>query len=273
MKRLIAVLFLCATPVLAKHDYSGAFAPAQTVTPPASTVPAPPALMSYDPTPLIATFVASSTWTNWANSAIQTLGQNQAADEAKIAALQPGTPGPIGPQGIPGIQGTPGLAGARGATGAQGPQGIAGPQGVAGVPGPMGPQGTPGIPGTGSASPDELLLVIPYGSTGFSITALGPLSEYPPVQRTRRIVDFTNVKQLRLCANIISAGGAGSFFQLELGPNWTLLNGPFSIVSNGLSCLPWTSYSGPVGDQTIRVSIAGAVNSSVTLDYISVQFK
>lgn len=271
MKRLIAVLFLCATPVLAKHDYSGAFAPAQTVTPPASTVPAPPALMSYDPTPLIATFVASSTWTNWANSAIQTLGQNQAADEAKIAALQPGTPGPIGPQGIPGIQGTPGIAGARGATGAQGVQGVVGPAGPVGPPGPTGPQGLQGNPGSGAPPQGELMLVIPYGSTGFSITALGTLSEYPPVQRTRRIVDFTNVKQLRLCANIISPGGAGSFFQLEMAPNWNVLTAQFPVVSAGLSCLPWTSYSGPAGDQAIRVSIAGS--SSVTLDYISVQFR
>lgn len=263
MKRLIAVAVLCVIAVTMT---------AQTPAPP-STIPPSPGQLSVDPVPLVNAFLASSVWSKWADDSITKLGQQMQAANTAIAAIPPGTVGPAGPQGIPGIQGTPGLAGARGATGAQGPQGIAGPQGVAGVSGPMGPQGTPGIPGTGSASPDELLLVIPYGSTGFSITALGPLSEYPPVQRTRRIVDFTNVKQLRLCANIISAGGAGSFFQLELGPNWTLLNGPFSIVSNGLSCLPWTSYSGPVGDQTIRVSIAGAVNSSVTLDYISVQFK
>jgi len=120
----------------------------------------------------------------------------------------------------------------------------------------------------------EYMLVIPFGSTGFSIASLGPLAEYPPVQRTRRVIDFSNVHQLRLCDNIISPASAGSFFQLEQSGDlstWAVISGQVGIVGAGLSCTPWTNYTGSANDQFVRISIAGS--GSVTLDYISVQLR
>jgi hypothetical protein len=122
----------------------------------------------------------------------------------------------------------------------------------------------------------EHMLVIPYGSTGFSITSLGALTEYPPTQRTRRKVDFTNVHQVRSCANIISPGATGSNFIIQESIDQTFaiaatISGPYDISFPGLTCSTWQPYTGPVGDQYIRVSISGS--GSVTLDYISVQLR
>jgi hypothetical protein len=122
----------------------------------------------------------------------------------------------------------------------------------------------------------EHMLVIPYGSTGFSITSLGVLTEYPPIQRTRRKVDFTNIRQIRSCANIISPGGAGSNFVVQQSPDVgfgtpTTISGPYDISFAALSCSPWQNYSGLPGDQFIRVEVGGS--GSVTLDYISVQLR
>jgi len=144
---------------------------------------------------------------------------------------------------------------------------------------PAGPQGPPGPTGPAGplAAPQEMLLVIPYGSTGFSITSLGAQTEYPPAQRTRRKVDFTNVHQVRSCANIISPGGAGSTFVVQIGPDTTYstgattLSGPYDITAAGLNCSAWQNYAGPGGDQFIRVLIGGA--GSVTLDFISLQLR
>ena len=144
---------------------------------------------------------------------------------------------------------------------------------------PAGPQGPPGPAGPAGplAAPIELMLVIPYGSTGFSITSLGAQTEYPPAQRTRRKVDFTNVHQVRSCANIISPGGTSSTFVVQIAPDTsystgaTTLSGPYDITVAGLNCSVWQNYAGPGGDQFIRVLIGGA--GSVTLDFISIQIR
>jgi hypothetical protein len=122
----------------------------------------------------------------------------------------------------------------------------------------------------------EHMLVIPYGSTGFSITSLGAQTEYPPTQRTRRKVDFTNVHQVRSCANIISPGATGSSFIIQESIDQTFaiaatISGPYDISFAGLTCSTWQPYAGPAGDQYVRVSIGGS--GSVTLDYISVQLR
>jgi uncharacterized coiled-coil protein SlyX len=59
---------------------------AQTV-PPASTVPVAPVLAPFDPTPIVVALASQTAWTDWAGLAITRLGQNQAADEAKLNAL------------------------------------------------------------------------------------------------------------------------------------------------------------------------------------------
>ncbi len=59
---------------------------AQTSTTP-STVTAPPALTAFDPTPIATAISQQSAWTTWAAAQIQTLGQNQSADETKLKSL------------------------------------------------------------------------------------------------------------------------------------------------------------------------------------------
>ncbi len=122
----------------------------------------------------------------------------------------------------------------------------------------------------------EYLLVIPYGSTGFSTISLGTQIEYPPTQRTRRLVDFTNVHQIRSCTNIISPAGAGSNFFIRQSPTATFttlatISGPYDLTFTGLHCSTWQPYGGPTGDQFIRVEASGS--GSVTLDFISMQVR
>lgn len=56
------------------------------VAPPPSTIPAPPTPIVFDPTPVISELAFQTTWTQWGTAAIVTLGQNQAKDEATLAA-------------------------------------------------------------------------------------------------------------------------------------------------------------------------------------------
>lgn len=157
------------------------------------------------------------------------------------------------------------------------PQGPPGPAGAPGAPGNAGVQGAPGVqgpPGPAGAGFAEIMLVIPYGASGFSITTLGSLAEYPPTPRTRRLVDFSGVHQFRPCANVVSAAASGSFFQLEQSGDqstWTVMGSPFSLSAAGLSCGPWTNYTGSLADRFVRVSASGS--SSVTLNFISLQVK
>lgn len=88
MKKLVlASLFVCASSLFisapaAAHDFSGAFAHPQTTTP--STIPPPPPAPSLDPTSIVAAFGASTAWTGWAQTSLQTLGANQASDESAM---------------------------------------------------------------------------------------------------------------------------------------------------------------------------------------------
>jgi hypothetical protein len=224
-------------------------------TPVPSSIPASPGPGVFDPTQLIAALGQQATWTKWADASITTLGQQTQANSVAIAAIPAGPPGPSGPAGV---QGPIGLTGA---TGPAGPQGVVGPTGA------TGPAGTP-------AAPTEIMLVIPYGTTGYSITTLGGLAEYPPAQRTWRLVDFTNVHQFRLCYNVIVPASAGSYFQIERSAdklNWSVLGTGFGLVGTGLSNSGWLNYTGPAGDGYIRIEAAGS--GSVTLDYISLQLR
>lgn len=128
---------------------------------------------------------------------------------------------------------------------------------------------------TPPAPPVDVMLVIPYGSTGYSITTLGALAEYPPAQRTRRKLDFTNVHQTRSCANVISPGGTGSNFAVQVSsdpsfatPLWL---GTFDVSQTYLTCTNWTPYTGAGGDQFVRVVVAGT--GTVTLDFVSLQLR
>lgn len=80
MKKLVVVVILLLL---------AAWLPAQTVSPPPSTVlPAPaPADATILVNPLSNVLQQNSSWTLWAGGAITTLGQNQFADEAKLKTL------------------------------------------------------------------------------------------------------------------------------------------------------------------------------------------
>ena len=188
-------------------------------------------------------------------------------------ALLGGIPGPQGIQGLPGADGAPGAPGATGppgptgATGPQGPQGVQGPVGPAGAQGPMGP--------TGPVGPNpELMLVMPYGGGTSTFTLSATLAEYATPPRTRRIVDFTNVHQFRLCTNVTTPGGAGSYLELDQSGDqatWKVLSTQLPISSAGLSCASWANYGGPMGDQFIRIS--GAGSGTLAVQFVSLQLR
>lgn len=50
-----------------------------------STIQPQPTLTPFDPTPIAALLAQQSTWTKWAGDSLTMLGQNQSADEARIA--------------------------------------------------------------------------------------------------------------------------------------------------------------------------------------------
>ena len=73
---------------------------------------------------------------------------------------------------------------------------------------------------------------------------------------SRRIVNFTNVRQFRLCANLANGAGAGSYIELDQSTDnstWTILLSNIDFSTSTLSCTPWTTYSGPASDAFVRL--------------------
>lgn len=191
------------------------------------------------------------------------VGVLSAAQGAQIALLQsqiaalsggtgvPGPAGPQGPQGVPGPAGVAGPQGPQGLTGAQGPTGATGPQGAAGPAGSAGP-------------PVEIPLA-------FNATyTLGSMRELSAA--TRRIVDFTNVHQVRLCGQIATPATSG-WFQLFVSSDqqtWTAIPAASVGISTGLYCSPWISYSSS-GDRYIRLN--GQGSGTLGLSYASAQVR
>lgn len=155
MKRITTLLALLAAFTLstqaAPRFYSGAYASphipyAQGTTadtPIPSTIASPPIPGDLDATnPVIAAFIQAGQYTGWIADSLNTLGVNQANDEAELALLKAnagaGSVGPQGAQGVPGPQGIPGPTGASGAQGVQGIPGIPGPAGATGATGATG---------------------------------------------------------------------------------------------------------------------------------------
>lgn len=216
---LLALLFTMSASAhsFPPSHFSGAFAHPQSTQP--STVPAPPTAPSLDPTPIVAAVAASTNFTNWLTAAINTLGTNQASDELKL-------------QGLMTNYGT--LANNQAVDEAA----IAKLQ-------------------SGSAGPaSEYLLVTttntPVGWGGMTSAN----TEFQASARTRRQVDFTNVRETRLCVSLFS-GVAGASIQVDTGTDqttWNPLITGLSLANKGMVCTSWAPYTAAPADQFIRIS-------------------
>lgn len=239
----IALTFATSSPAatLSPAHFAGAFAhprPPQAGTP-ASTVQPAPQLTPFDLTPIAAAIANSTNLTAWAVNSIVTLGQNQAADEAKqttdettIAALQSQ------------------LAALNAKVSAL------------------------GLPAN-----DVLLVVpynLPVGWSGMTST-LTEFQNGGSIQRTRRQIDFTNVHQVRLC-QFLSTPLAGATIELDAstdgGATWPALIPGISLATKGQTCTAWQAYSGPAGDAIVRIagSNSGAAGTPGWW-YISLQMR
>jgi hypothetical protein len=102
---------------------------------------------------------------------------------------------------------------------------------------------------------NEVLLVIPTSSpVGWSGVPVA-VTEFQGNVRTRRMFDFTNVHQVRLCQNT-GAALAGGVLNLEQSADqltWTALASA-DIGVKGISCSAWAAYAGPQSDAVIRVT-------------------
>lgn len=223
-KKVPAILLLALLSAIATNAHSfppahfaGAFAHPQSTQ--ASTVPAPPTAPSLDPTPIVAAVAASTNFTNWLTASINTLGTNQAADELKI-------------QGLMTNYGT-----------------LASNQAVDEA-------AIAKIQASASGPASEYLLVTttnsPVGWGGMTSAN----TEFQASARTRRQVDFTNVREIRLCVSLYS-GVAGASIQVDTGTDqttWNPLITGMSLANKGLACTSWGPYTGAQADQFIRIS-------------------
>lgn len=112
---------------------------------------------------------------------------------------------------------------------------------------------------------NEVLLVIPTSSpVGWSGVPL-TVTEFQGNQRTRRMFDFTNVHQVRLCQNL-SLALAGGVLNLEQSTDQTtwkvLASADMSL--KGISCSTWTAYSMPQSDAVVRVTGANPLSTVAT---------
>lgn len=216
---LLLALFAISTSAhsLPPSHFSGAFAHPQSTQ--SSTVPAPPNAPSIDPTPIVAAVAASTNFTNWITASINTLGVNQAADEVKIQNLLTsyGT--------LANNQAVDEAALAK-------------------------------LQASASASASEYLLVTatntPVGWGGMTSTN----AEFQASPRSRRQVDFTNVREARLCVSLYS-GVTGASIQVDTSTDqttWNPLITGLSLANKGMACTSWGPYTGAQADQFIRIS-------------------
>lgn len=225
-------------------------------------------------------------------------------------ALQPGQPGPIGPQGPTGAigpQGVTGPAGAKGTTGAAGPQGPIGPAGAIGPLGPVGPTGVPGPQGpvgatgamgpqgaagptgaTGAPGPAGIVAApIDYALVTHAALTLsgsqtwsmpGTLSElFGEIVRVQ--VDLTNASQVRVYAQIGSNYGPSAAivycqYSVDGGTTWKVLTNSASAGSTGAHLSTWANVpSGAKADVLVRAVSNHGNSSDVDIEAFHLQVK
>lgn len=202
-KRILFIgtaLSLCAFATQAAPGfYSGAFAHPQDPAP----VPVTPIIGNPPPmgvldlqSEVVQKFIQAGDLTTWLEQAVATLATNQAADEAKLAAIGAGAPGPAGPQGDPGPQGPQGIPGAQGPAGANGAAGAAG---TTGSTGPAGPSGA-SVPSFSVASGYTINVIANAGSC--SASTLG---------RNAGAIQFTTADMPFACDFLVWAPQAGNY--------------------------------------------------------------
>jgi hypothetical protein len=157
-----------------------------------------------------------------------------------------------------------GQAGPGGSAGTPGPPGAAGVPGPAGAPGTAGQMGATGLTGAGAATPETLpLLSENWGSFGNPAWTNQPagLTELFGTTVGRLKADLTATAQVRLIANVATAGAAGAAIRAQHSTDqssWNYLDGAtgpsVGVGTTGLKVSAWVNVTGAAkADVFIRV--------------------
>jgi hypothetical protein len=193
-------------------------------------------------------------------------------------------PGGAGATGPPGAAGSPGTAGTLGPMGPAGPPGGTGATGTRGTTGTQGTTGPTGA--TGPSNPQDMAFIAPGALDGLTWTNQpAALTELNGTTARRTQFDLSNVSQVRLTENVLTAGAAGppaAKLRAQYSTDqssWSYLDGAsgpsLNIDSVGLQVSPWvTVTAGAKADVYLRiVGLDGNGTADPVLGRLDLQLK
>jgi len=196
-------------------------------------------------------------------------------------------PGRAGATGPAGAAGSPGPAGPLGPMGPAGPTGGTGATGTPGTAGTPGAQGTTGPTGaTGPSNPQDMAFIAPGALDGLTWTNQpAALTELNGTAARRTQFELSNVSQVRLTENVLTAGAAGppaAKLRAQYSTDqssWSYLDGAsgpsLNIDTVGLHVSPWvTVTAGAKADVYLRiVGLDGNGTADPILGRLDLQLK